>query len=347
MISFTQSFFNFLQGLDKSLFVTQFAKSQRKETIEFLLHALSSETTYTPRGEYKEIMELCLIILGHPPEKFSFKLPGATHHARWMSKIIYSMKIFLFRNQFDLSRKELSNFEEICLFASLIYTKAWIQCPLTSDAPLNDLIFLKKLEKFSVVSKTVSKAAISKFENHLWYLGPEMVVLSIFSNNVPAKEKLKIIGKQMTTKGKFNSKLLTVHPQNMTLGNMKKKDSDWKLRGIRLKDNNNLHKKTLAVLIGCQSFNALKSFHLNLDFMYNLKPQKWIESEDYKIAKSFIDSINVVNDAAEKSMALITTYNESLTRNEDEKQLVLQVVEDHRKRVKNCKKSTLSTYRMR
>lgn len=128
---------------------------------------------------------------------------------------------------------------------------------------------------------------------------------------------------------------------------LKKKDKAWKLRGIRLKDITGLHKKKLSDLTDRQSMNAIKCLQLNLDFMNTLKPEKWSDSNDYKIAKSFVDDIDVVNDAAERSLALMTIYNDKFTRNENKKQLVLQVVQDNRKRIKGCKKETLSSYKMR
>lgn len=306
-------------------FKKKFAASQRKQTIEFLLHALSSETTYIPRDDYKELMELCLLVLGHPLDNYSFKAPGATHHARWMSKIIYSFKIFLFRNQFELSKEEKSNFKEMSLFAGLIYVKSWIECPLASDAPVNDLIFFKQLKEYAVVSKIVSAVAIKKFKNHLWYLGPELVVLSLFSNKISYEEKREILVK------------------------MQQKNGGWNVRGIRLqqKDQCDLHQKDLSDLIGCQSTDAIKNLHLNLDFMYNLDTEKWNDSKEYKIAKSFVDRISVVNDVAERYLALMTNFNENLTRKEIKKQQVLQVVQDNRKRIKGCTKKTLSTYKIR
>lgn len=315
--------FDDLQELEKTHFKKPFAALQRKQTINFILHVLSSKTAYIPRDDYKELMQLCLLVLGHPIENYTFKTPGPTHHARWMSKIIYSFKIYLFRGQFQLSPVEKSNFKEMCLFASLIYVKAWIQCPLASDAAVNDLNFFKQLKKYAVVSETVSETAIAKFENHFWYLGPELVVLSLFSNKISANEKFKILQK------------------------MKKVEKDWNLRGIRLQDVTDLHKKKLPDLIGYQSMNAIKSLQLNLDFIFNLHPAKWPDSNDYKIAKSFVDDIDVVNDAAERMLALMTIYNDKLTRDENKKQLVLQVVLDNRKRIKGCKKKTLSTYQMR
>lgn len=312
-----------LQSLERTHFKKKFAASQRKQTINFLLHALSSETTYIPRDDYKELMELCLVVLGHPLKNYAFKTPGATHHARWMSKIIYSFKIFLFRNQFSLSEEEKANFKEMSLFAGLIYVKAWIQCPLASDAAVNDLIFFKQLKEYAIISEVVSTVAIKKFERHLWYLGPELIVLSLFSNEISPKEKRQILDK------------------------MQEKNGDWKIRGIRLKGSGDLHKKKLSDLIGCQSMNAINSLQLNLGFMYNLDTEKWADSKEYEIAKSYVDHIAVVNDVAERSLALMTNFNEKLTRKESKKQLILQVVQDNRKRIKGCTKKTLSTYKIR
>lgn len=271
-----------------------------------------------PRGDYKEIMELCLLVLGHPLKNYTFKAPGATHHARWMAKIIYSFKMYLFRDQFNLTPEEKSNFREMCLFAGLLYVKAWIKSPLTADAPINDLDFFKALEQYKVVSKVVSETAIEKFEKHLWYIGPELVVLSLFSDKVTPNEKLLI------------------------LNNMKQQDRRWSLRGIRLENTESLNKKQLSDLVGFQSMNALKSLNFDMNFLYNLEPEKWCESKEYQLAKLFVMRIQVVNDPAERALALMTDYNNSLTRNEKQKQLILQVVEDNRKKIKNYKKKNLS-----
>ncbi|KAK2704352.1 hypothetical protein QYM36_016666 [Artemia franciscana] len=60
-----------------------------------------------PRDDYREFLELVIIFLGLVPEReIQFMPPGATHHAQWLSKVIYSLKIWMFRGQFCLSKKE-------------------------------------------------------------------------------------------------------------------------------------------------------------------------------------------------------------------------------------------------
>jgi hypothetical protein len=53
------------------------------------------------RDDYKEFLELSILFLGGDIPGYFFKQPGAMHHARWMSKVIYSLKMWMFRKQFD------------------------------------------------------------------------------------------------------------------------------------------------------------------------------------------------------------------------------------------------------
>jgi len=47
--------------------------------------------------------------------------------------------------------------------------------------------------------------------------------------------------------------------------------------------------------------------------------------------KEIARSVKVVNDLAERGVALVQEFNSSLTRNEEQKQYLLQVVEQHRR----------------
>jgi hypothetical protein len=76
---------------------TDFGKRLVAENVEFLNAILKSGKSFL-RDDYKECAELSLLILGGIPSTgFGFKACGANHHARWMSKVIYSFKMYLFR----------------------------------------------------------------------------------------------------------------------------------------------------------------------------------------------------------------------------------------------------------
>jgi hypothetical protein len=51
------------------------------------------------RDDYKEIIELTLLALGVEIPNYSFELLGANYRACWMARVVYSLKIYLFRKQ--------------------------------------------------------------------------------------------------------------------------------------------------------------------------------------------------------------------------------------------------------
>lgn len=51
----------------------------------------------------------------------------------------------------------------------------------------------------------------------------------------------------------------------------------------------------------------------------------WGENEQYKRGQEIIGSLQVVNDTAERGVKLIQEFNSRITKNEDQKQYLLQV----------------------
>ena len=111
------------------------------------------------RGEYKEFLELVIIFLGDVPARgVQFMKPGAIHHAPWMTKVIYCLKIWMFKAQFKLNLKEEKGLQHMCIFIVRIYLKAWISAPEASGAPYNDLLLLKSLLEYSSIHSAISKS---------------------------------------------------------------------------------------------------------------------------------------------------------------------------------------------
>ena len=83
----------------------------RKEMVSFYSDAIGH---HQPREDYLELLQLCLVFLGGQSEgkAIQFRAPGALHHARWMSKAIYAIKIMLFQDQVKLTAREKSGLTE-------------------------------------------------------------------------------------------------------------------------------------------------------------------------------------------------------------------------------------------
>ena len=83
----------------------------RDELLEFFAAQLAMAQ---PRDDYRELIELSMIFLGQAPHRgIHFQTPGPKRHVRWMSTVLYSLKMWMFRGQFKLTVKEESNLKEI------------------------------------------------------------------------------------------------------------------------------------------------------------------------------------------------------------------------------------------
>jgi len=75
-------------------------------------------------GDYTELLNFIIIFLeGIPTKGISFTALAGLHRARWLTKAIYSLKIYLFRWQFKLTQKESIGILDIFIFTVRIYIK--------------------------------------------------------------------------------------------------------------------------------------------------------------------------------------------------------------------------------
>ncbi len=295
----------------------------KDDIIEFARHQMEQSL---PRDDYKELLELSIIFLGGTPSNgIQFRYPGAVHRARWMSRAIYSLKMWLFRHQFHLqqpshktrreaySQKVWDNLREMCLFTTKVYMKYWFQSPCSAAAPRNDLIFLCELSTYS--DKRVGEAATKAFGRHLWYLSELLIGFSFFDDEVTPEEKRLMVTALKETDG-----------------------SEKPPKRIQLFSDP--QKKSLHEFVTKSTHGFFSLLDLSTDFL-DTDPIEWNTQEAYLKSQETVCSVRVVNDLAERGVALIQQFNSSLTRDEEQKQYLLQVVEQHRKHFSAPTKSGL------
>lgn len=271
--------------------------------INVLSVALKSKNQ--PRDDYMELIELALLALGHTPAKVHWRAPGAVHHARWMAKLIYGIKIYLFRNDggFETTQREKGQLERFVKFGALIYVKYWFQAPMASNAPWSDLSLWNDMKRYQDIDPEITEIVKNAFKSHLWYLSDELVGLSLFSKQVSIEDKVAIVEK------------------------MKCEPADRKVRG-----NSTLltNQAVLADFASKRSMQLFEKLSINSSFLAK-HPNEWSNDEEYCIGKRIINNLKVVNDVAERGVKLFEEFNKLLTYDEEEKQLLLQVVEANRK----------------
>jgi len=72
------------------------------------------------------------------------------------------------------------------------------------------------------------------------------------------------------------------------------------------------------------------------DSFLDVPVESWADSQSFKIAEVLVKHLACVNDCAERGVALMQTFNETITKDEEQKQFLLQVVEKHRKDFAKC-----------
>lgn len=287
----------------------------------FLYEQLTNANTNDslPRDDYRECAELMIILLGGvPPRGLHWLKPGAYHHARWMPTIIYSAKMFAFGHLLQFDPEKMKKLERLCIFNTLYYIKPWLMASHGVDAPITDLQLWHDLKEYHAIDPEVSDAAVSAMERHFWYITEELAPFSLFSNQVSEAEKRKIACQLRKVKPSHSELLELGVPVFPTLNSSSK----------------------LVSLIGPKSWLLFQTLGFSSDWLTK-PPSQWEGDTAYQEIAKFARHVKVVNDLSERAVKLIQDYAHNITKNEVQRQYLLQVVEQHRRLIPDFKKQTL------
>ena len=261
-------------------------KADTASLLTFIQHRLKPEqASLLPRDDYREFLELALLILWGTPERkhgvYKIHRPGADSHARWMSKAIYTLKLTLLQHQFpDIPWHKKKKLEKMTFFILFGYMESWFRSSSLFSAATNDLNLYRRLLKFSKFHKKLSQVTLTVLQRHTWYLSEELLPLSLFDSSLPED----------------------------TL--------------------NSLARSTILFSL------------IDVPHTFLADPQ-WRQSTEFQQVKAALKNLSPVNDSCERALALATTFNGLITKDEESYQELVLVVEAHRKKFKLEKKSDL------
>lgn len=318
-ISMFKTFASTWNSLDKSKFKPGFDRYNIAPEIsaDLLLFCMQQLEISQPRDDYKELLELSVIVLGGMPNlQVKFKRPGPIHHARWMAKAIYALKMWLFRDSIEITENERLCILEFSLFVIIVYLKPWFSARQAASAPSQDIKLLKQLDLYKSQNVNVSVKTLKKFMNHLWYLNEFLICLALFDNNVSVLEKEQMLNEM------FNPNAIT---------------TTCKKPVVKVDD---IQTKNLASFVTQRSSHFFHITGISKNFL-NTNPSTWNDNPDYVSGLNIVKCLEVVNDRAERGVAIMTEYNKLHTKNETQKEDLLKLVYDNRKLYNTCDKSNL------
>lgn len=98
--------------------------------------------------------------------------------------------------------------------------------------------------------------------------------------------------------------------------------------------------KNIEYFISQKSRHFFKRFGIPTDFLTK-DPKEWVNEPSFNVGLNIVRNMNVVNDSAERAVKLMEDFNLVLSKNEEEKQLIVQIVADYRKLYPNVNKYSL------
>ena len=81
-----------------------------------------------------------------------------------------------------------------------------------------------------------------------------------------------------------------------------------------------------------RSLNLFTALKIDRSFL-STDPDEWAEATEYLNVRRTVSAVRCVNDCAERAVKLATDFNQVLTNDESQRQLVFQLVEYHRKHI--------------
>lgn len=269
--------------------------------------------TVIQRNDYAELLKLTLIMVS-PDCEFNVYAPGAYNRARFMCRVIYCIKIYLYRDQLPPKSKTMDNIRRFLLYFLKVHLRYWFNTRQAVKAPNQDLNMLKNLHDLKEILPITANAVISKLNNHLCYLSETLIALSFFDDDVPVAEKLLMV-----------NNLRNKDPEEHENVNRCTIPDGACVRNLRLSD---------FVTKRTRRFFAIS--RIKMDFL-SIHPSRWYASLDFINGQMKAKSFSVTNDAAERSIALYQTYKDNIKKPEQERHL-LQVAEKRRRECKTLRK---------
>ncbi|KAG0714028.1 hypothetical protein GWK47_014936 [Chionoecetes opilio] len=279
----------------------------RVQMVTFLQTVLHDGSN--PREDYEELLRLCLLFLGGNERQIRFRAPGAYHQARWMAKAIYAVKMTLFADQLELPARIQRGLRQVALFVSLLYIKHWHEALIPEYAPKNDLELLQALNEYP--DKEVGAEGTRALSRHLWYLSEDLIALAFFDDRVEDVEKKRML-------------------ENLVRPASKKALKRLEGKGLRVTNT--------TTLSGFVTSRSKRLFELLTDRKEH--PQNLLADE---ALKNRVRALKVVNDSAERAIALIKQFAGAV-KDEGQRQYLLRVVKHHRSEVPKRTKAACSSF---
>ena len=154
---------------------------------------------------------------------------------------------------------------------------------------------MKALLKYSDTNSDISAATSQTLKRHLWYLSEKNVGLLLFDEEVSLSVKRRLLISKKSDEVNKDEKL--------------EKRCNYDLKTIT--------KSHLDSFASPYTMHLFQKLSLPMDFL-DADPSSWEANQTFRAAKERLMAFQVINNHAERPIALIQQFNKALKKNEEQ-----------------------------
>lgn len=196
-----------------------------------------------------------------------------------------------------------------------------MQCTIASYTPRLTLDFAKAIHEYIKEDKVLALDVVKKCGYHLWYLGNEKIALAFFDDKVSSESKENMCKKfaefDQPDDDSYEARLQIPLDRLTSIAH-------WQLEDF--------------ITANTQLF--FTRYDISTEFMKR-HPREWKLDKEYTKAKKIVSKIMVVNDNAERGIKMIQKHHDKTTKDETQRQHLLQVDAKYGKSYPDVSKATL------
>ena len=272
-----------------------------------------AENTFI-RGDYRELCVCVYVFLSGEKsingKPFRFGLPRKVSHARFMQRGLNYIPLQMLGEQADfmkLSEREQMEVDVMSTFVSLFYTPWFLQSSLTAEAAMLDIKAIKEMRQLrdqleeehnnnkedikTKIQLDAAQKCLGNMYEHSVYLTEANIVFGL-AGNMMTMENKRVLADQILT--------LVADPETDTETFPYRPEEKFDVRAVWPEEE---LEPDLRRFIGPKSllvFHHLRMMDPESMGWLAINPEEWEMDPNYEEYQSFINSMECVNDAAER-----------------------------------------------
>ena len=253
------------------------------------------------RGDYNDALNY-LLVFGGIPVDFNLARPCRVSKAAFLQVALYYLQMYILLDlpevQELLTPEEVQEVQVMAEYCALHYVPWMLQAKFAASAPLNLLTAIERLRAYREDNFQIATITLKKRENHLNFLSPELVVFSLFDEQVPSMERQAMASQLLSCQGLWEPGERLIYQLSVPGHNTFCTSEEFWLDG-RLTFHNFINGRSFLL------WEVLRKDHSDLDWL-SLPVYMWKYNDNFHEINFIVNNLSVVNDPAERMIRLFT-----------------------------------------